>query len=461
MSTTFERRDVRRVLLSSFIGSSIEFYDFILYSLGASLIFNKLFFTQLSPGVASIASFATLAVGYFIRPIGGIVFGHFGDRLGRKSMLVVTMSMMGGASFCIGLLPTQASIGTAAPLLLILIRLIQGMAVGGEWGGAALMAMEHAQGRNRGFAASFSNMGGPAGAALATTVFLLCSTLWKGPFLDWGWRVPFLFSAVLVGVGLFIRLKVTESPVFVEAQRQAAARREPQRPPLLEVLTRYPLPVILVALGGVTGLVLQGLLASFALPFAMGHGHGMNAVLWVTALVAVLQVITIPAFAALSDRVGRRPVMIVGTAATIVLIYPLLSMIAAGPFSLMLIAFLIGNPILQAMMYGPLAAFISEVFGASARYTGASLGYQLGTTIGGGLGPLAATTIMAGHYDGSPLLVSLMVVGSGVVSIVAIILTGRLANHADAEEAEGRVAAPARSQVSLGKHSTAESAARL
>lgn len=432
MPPNFQRRQMRRVLFSSFLGSTIELYDFVLYSLAASLIFNKLFFTELSPGVATIASFATLAVGYFVRPIGGIVFGHFGDRIGRKSVLVLTMSLMGVASFCIGLLPTQASIGMAAPLLLILLRLVQGMAVGGEWGGAALMAMEHSDAERRGFAASFANMGGPAGAALATIVLLVCTSAWPGPFMDWGWRIPFLFSSVLVAVGLFVRLQITESPVFLEAQRRAAAEPTPKRPPLFEVLTRYPLTVVLVTLGSVMALALQGILASFALPFAIGHGHTMTSVLWASAIADVLHVFAIPTFAALSDRIGRRPVMIAGTVGAIVFIHPILLLIGNGGFGPMLLGFLIGLPVLQAMMYGPLAAFISEVFGARARYTGASLGYQLGTTLGGGLGPLAATTIMTGNMTGSPIWVSLMIMAGGVVSIVAIVLTRHLSTASDA-----------------------------
>ncbi len=217
-------QQMRRVLFSSFLGSAVEFYDFLLYGTAAALVFGQLFFSDLTPVVATIASFATLAVGYIVRPLGGVVFGHFGDRIGRKSMLVLTMSIMGAASFAIGLLPTYQTIGILAPILLILLRLIQGFAVGGEWGGAALMALEHSDEKKRGFSASFANMGAPAGAVLSTVVLAIVTLLPGDAFLSWGWRIPFLLSAVLVGIGLYVRLKVTESPLFEQEDHHRPSR---------------------------------------------------------------------------------------------------------------------------------------------------------------------------------------------------------------------------------------------
>ena len=219
-------QQMRRVLFSSFLGSAVEFYDFLLYGTAAALVFGQLFFANLTPVLATIASFATLAVGYLVRPLGGVIFGHFGDRIGRKSMLVLTMSIMGAASFAIGLLPTYATIGWVAPLLLILLRLVQGFAVGGEWGGAALMALEHSDEKHRGFSASFANMGAPAGAVLSTVVLAMVTLLPGDAFLSWGWRIPFLLSAVLVGIGLYVRLKVTESPLFEQEVITAVASGE-------------------------------------------------------------------------------------------------------------------------------------------------------------------------------------------------------------------------------------------
>ena len=430
---------MKTVLFSSFMGTAIEFYDFLLYGLAASLVFAPLYFANMSPALGIVASFATLAVGYLARPVGGLIFGHFGDRLGRKRMLVLTMLMMGGASFCIGLLPTQAMIGQWAPLLLILLRIIQGIAVGGEWGGAALMAMEHSTPERRGFSASFANMGGPAGAALATVVFTLSSLLPEESFMSWGWRVPFLFSAVLVGVGLFVRLKVAESPVFLEAQRQAASSQRRRVHPLLEVLRKYPRAVVVACLGTIMAFAVQSLLATFAMPYAVAAGHSRSDVLWISLATQVIHVFTIPMFAALSDRIGRRKVMITGVLGMIVLIHPLWLMIGADNLVLLFLAFLIGNPLLQAMVYGPTAAFISEMFGAQSRYTGASLAYQVSATLGGGLVPLAATALLAARGGNDPIYVSALIVAIGIISLIALLVPQRPAKEVAAEDAGAAV----------------------
>lgn len=415
-SPTTDRRHMRRVLLSSYLGSTVEFYDFLLYGIAASLVFNQLFFTNLDPLVGTIASFGTLAAGYLARPIGGILFGHFGDKLGRKSMLVITMSLMGIASALVGVLPTYEQIGSTAALLLVLLRVLQGIAVGGEWGGAALMALEHADRRHRGFAASVANMGGPSGAVLATIVLTLFSLLPEDQFLAWGWRVPFLLSVVLVAVGLFVRLKVTESPVF----EQAKQRRTGAKPPLLEVLTRQPVQVLQACFGGSSAFVIQSLLATFALAFGMAAGHSRTTVLVMHGIASALHILTIPAFAALSDRIGRRPVMITGALATAVLIYPVLLMIGNGSTGLLLLAFIIGNPILQASMYGPLAAYVSEMFGTGSRYTGASLGYQLSSTLGAGFAPIIGATLLTAAGGTDPILVAAFAAGACLISAVTI-----------------------------------------
>jgi len=416
------RKQMRRVLFSSYLGSVVEFYDFLLYGIAASLVFGQIFFANMTPVVATIASFGTLAVGYLSRPLGGIIFGHFGDKVGRKSMLIITMSLMGVASTLIGLLPTYGQIGVVAPLLLIFLRLVQGLAVGGEWGGAALMSLEHSKTERRGFAASVTHMGGPSGALLATLIMTGFSTLPKEDFLTWGWRVPFLFSAVLLLVGMFVRLKVTESPLFAAAQQ--AKKLEPQKAksPLLLVLRRYPKNVVLAALGGSAAFVFQGLLATFAITLAVQTGVAQTTVLLMHAVATFLHIFTIPLFAILSDRVGRRPVMVTGAIAGAVLAFPIFQMLASGNVALVLIAFLIGNPLIQASMYGPMAAFISEMFGTGARYTGASLGYQLAATLGAGLAPLSAASLMA-MGGGNPIFISVMVAVVCVISAAAIYLT--------------------------------------
>ncbi|MDI9917305.1 MFS transporter [Rhodococcus sp. IEGM 1379] len=419
---------IRRVLFSSYLGSVVEFYDFLLYGIAASLVFGQVFFANLDPVLGTIASFGTLATGYIARPLGGIIFGHFGDRVGRKSMLVITMSIMGFASTLIGLLPTYGQIGVAAPILLVCLRIVQGIAVGGEWGGAALMSLEHSTKNRRGFSASVTNMGGPSGALLATLVMTACSTMPEASFMSWGWRIPFLLSAGLVGLGLMIRLRVHESPVFAAARAAEAERVangitiEKPSAPLVEVLRRYPKNVLLAAFGGAGAFVIQGLLATFAITLAVGGGADRTVVLLVHGLGSFLHIFTIPLFAALSDRVGRRPVMISGALGAAVLAYPIFQMLASGNEKLVLAAFLLGNPLVQAAMYGPLAAFISEMFGTNSRYTGASLGYQLGTTLGAGLAPLSAATLLA-FGGGDPVWVSAMVATICLISALAIYFT--------------------------------------
>ncbi|WP_327370907.1 MFS transporter [Streptomyces sp. NBC_01217] len=437
----------RRVALSSFVGSAIEFYDFLLYGAAASLVFNELFFSSLDPMTGTIAAFGTLAAGYVARPLGGIVFGHFGDRVGRKSMLVLTMSLMGLASFIIGVLPTYATIGIWAPVLLVAVRLVQGIAVGGEWGGAALMAMEHAPAHRRGLAASFANMGGPAGAVLATVVFAAFSALPEDQFLSWGWRVPFLLSVLLLALGLFIRMKVTESPEFMAAQRvateEARTAGRAAEAPLLTALRRYPKNILLACFGGCGALVLQSLLATFLLSHALDIGFERSTVLTVQAVSSAVHIATIPAFAALSDRIGRKPVMITGAIASALAAYPLLWMVNSGSVAWLTAAYLIGNPLLQASMYGPMAAFISEMFGTRARYTGASLGYQLATTLGAGLAPLVATSLLSAAGGGTNTgTVSLFLAVVCVISAVAISLTRE--SHRDDLSGPEPAAAPKR-----------------
>lgn len=410
------KQHLRRVLFSSYLGSTIEFYDFLLYGLSASLVFGPLFFTNLSPLVATTASFGTLAAGYLARPLGGVLFGHFGDRLGRKSMLVITMTMMGLSSCLVGLLPTYDQIGTVAPILLVVLRLIQGLAVGGEWGGAALMAIEHAHSRHRGFAGSVANMGGPSGAVLATIILTLFTLLPHDQFMTWGWRVPFLLSAVLVAVGLFIRLRITETPLF-EAAKRDNVNTDP-RPPLLRVLREQPAEVLIAWGAGLGAFTVQSLMM-FALSYAMHAGHNRTTVLTLHGVGAFLTIFAIPAFAALSDRVGRRPVMLAGCLATVVLIYPVYLLLAQPSLWALLAAFLISQPLLLAAMYGPLAAFISEMFDTGSRYTGASLGYQL-SVMAAGFAPMISSALLIVRGGHDPSMVALFTAVVCLASATAI-----------------------------------------
>ena len=410
---------MRRVLFSSFLGSAVEFYDFLLYGPAAALVFGQLFFSDLTPVVATIASFGTLAVGYVVRPLGGVIFGHFGDRIGRKSMLVLTMTLMGAASFAIGLLPTYATIGVLAPVLLIVLRLVQGFAVGGEWGGAALMALEHSDEDKRGFSASFANMGAPAGAVLSTVVLAVVTLLPEDAFLAWGWRIPFLLSAVLVGIGLYVRLKVTESPLF-EQEVITAVAAEKKRLPIVDVLRNNPRSVLLGIGAGIGAFALQALMATFALTIGVQGGLPRSTVLWLFAAGSLVQIFALPAYAALSDRIGRRPVMIAGCVAAVIAAYPVLRLIASGSVPAVLLGFLIAMPLVQAAMYGPLAAFTTEIFATGNRYTGASLGYQLSSTLGGGFAPLISAALVVGAAGNGLLRVAVFAAMAAVISAITI-----------------------------------------
>jgi MFS family permease len=409
-------KDMRRILSSSFIGSAIEYYDFILYATAASLVFNHVFFANLDPSVALFASFATLAAGYVARPVGGIVFGHYGDRIGRKKMLVLSMLMMGGATVLIGLLPTTAQIGLAAPVILVLLRLIQGVAVGGEWGGAALMAMEHAPQRRRGFATAFANGGGPAGGILATLVVSATSALTGDQFLEWGWRIPFLLSAALIVVGMVIRLKVTETPMFA----QLAEAGQKRRLPLADVLRNHPRAVVLSLVAAVSFYCCQGLLTVWGVSIAAGEGVDREAVLnWKAAGAAITLLVTFWA-ARMSDRIGRRRMLAIAGVAGIVAAYPLMLLLTNGTLWGFAVAIVVGNGIIQGLLYGPIGAFIAEQFPTSVRYTGASLAYQGASVLGAGLSPMIATGLM---IAGGTALVAGFWAAVLTAGLIAVLLT--------------------------------------
>ena len=325
------RREVRRVVLSSYLGSTIEFYDFLLYATAAAIVFAPVFFSNLSPVAGTIASMGTFAVGYLARPLGGVIFGHFGDRHGRKSMLLISMTIMGVASFLIGLVPPASMIGSWGAICLVVLRLCQGIAVGGEWGGAALMSLEHVGGKGRGFAASFTNAGAPTGSLLGTVALAIVALLPEDDFLSWGWRIPFLLSAVMLVVGLYVRVKVSESPMFAEAAKKEAAKNESSKAkskakkplPLLSILKR-PRNLLLVAFGCMASFGIQTMFTTFAIGYAANSGITRTQSLVAFAICQFFAIFTLLAFARLSDRVGRRPVMLFGLTAFAVLIYPIL-----------------------------------------------------------------------------------------------------------------------------------------
>jgi len=379
-------------------------------------VFGDLFFPEAKPLVGTLLAFSTYAVGFAARPIGGIVFGHYGDRIGRKSMLVLSLLIMGIATFLIGVLPAYASIGVVAPLLLVVLRFAQGIGVGGEWGGAVLMSVEHAPKGRRGFFGSWPQMGVPAGLLLSTGVFALVQAVTtEAAFMSWGWRVPFLASALLVGVGLFIRLKLMESPAFekVKESRTEAAR------PIVDVVRKYPREV-LVAMG--MRVAENGcfyILTVFVLAYGEEElGLSKGTMLWGVIIAAAIGLFTVPLWGALSDRVGRKPLYLAGAVITTLWAFPLFGLLNTESPVLIWISIAVGVNLGHDLMYGPQAAYFSELFGTRVRYSGASLGYQLASVFAGGLAPLIATALLAAG-GGSPTLVALYMTAMGLISVVA------------------------------------------
>lgn len=414
------KKEVRRVVLSSYLGSTIEFYDFLLYATAAAIVFAPVFFSDLSPLAGTIASMGTFAAGYLARPFGGIVFGHFGDRYGRKSMLLISMTVMGVASFLIGLVPPASAIGSWAAIILVLLRVCQGIAVGGEWGGAALMSLEHVGGRGRGFAAAFTNAGAPTGSLLGTLALALVALLPEDDFLSWGWRIPFLLSAVMLAVGLFVRARVSESPLFREAMAKQvevdAAAVDRPTPPILSILRR-PRNLLLVALGCMASFGIQTMFTTFAIGYASHSGVTRSQALMAFAVCQFVAIFTLLGFARLSDRVGRRPVMLFGLGAFVVLIVPILALLSSGNVALVTLGFVLGFGVCQSATYGPMAAYIAEQFGTAARYTGASLGYQGATLLGAGFTPVILASLQAAAGGGTGLVAAFMI-GLAVLSAV-------------------------------------------
>ena len=411
-----ETNSVRLVAVASFIGTTIEWYDFFLYGTAAALVFNRLFFPTFDPLMGTLAAFGTYAVGFVARPVGGIVIGHYGDKIGRKSMLVLTLVVMGVATFLIGLLPTYEQIGPWAAVGLVLLRVAQGFGVGGEWGGAVLMAVEHAPPGTRGYYGSWPQIGVPAGLVISTAVFAVFSRLPEEQFLSWGWRVPFLLSALLVIVGLMIRVRILETPAFTKVKE---ASREAHQP-IIEVLRTYPKQVLL-AMGarfGENGAFY--IYSVFVLTYATQHVKMPQQVVLTAMLIgAGLELVAIPFFGAMSDRFGRRPVYLFGAIATALWAYPMFRLLDTGSPPLVVLALVVAFVFSHAAMYGPQAAFFSELFGTRVRYSGASLGAQLAAVLAGGTSPFIATLLLA-RYGTNALSLYLIFMAS--VTIVAVLL---------------------------------------
>ncbi|WP_426512180.1 MFS transporter [Dactylosporangium sp. McL0621] len=402
----------RRVILAALVGTSLEWYDFFLYGSAAALVFGKLFFPSFASMTATLLAFATYAVGFVARPLGGIVFGHFGDRAGRKGVLVVTLVLMGGATFAIGLLPTYATWGAAAPILLVTLRFLQGLGLGGEWGGAVVMTMEHGSDERRGLNASWPQVGVPAGNLLAAGVLWVLNAVQSdAAFLSWGWRLPFLLSGVLVLVGLWIRFAVAESPQFAEVRTTAEAARMP----LVEVLVKHPRSLLVAMAARIGTDVAFYVFTLYVLTYVTGtvklpRGVALSAVL----IGSALQLVLIPLFGALSDRVGRRPVYAAGAIGAALWAFAFFPLLDTGNRAAIVLAVVVAL-VAHAAMYGPQAAFVAEQFAARLRYSGASMGYQIAGIFGGALAPIIAVKLVAS--TGTALSVSIYV-------LAALALTG-------------------------------------
>ena len=417
---------VRTVALASLIGTTIEWYDFFLYGTAAALVFNRLFFPTFDPLTGTLAAFGTYTVGFVARPIGGIIIGHYGDRIGRKSMLVLTLVVMGIATFLIGLLPTYEHIGPWAAVALVVLRIAQGFGVGGEWGGAVLMAVEHAPRGSRGFYGSWPQIGVPAGLLLSTAVFTMFSWLPEDQFLSWGWRVPFLVSIVLVAVGLMIRIRILETPTFERIKSQAAAARQP----IIEVIRRYPKQVLLAMGARFAENGAFYVFSVFVLTYATQRAMiDRQLVLNGILIGAAVELVAIPFFGALSDRVGRRPVYLFGAVMTAVLAFPLFAALDSGSAVLIAVALTAAFTLSHGAMYAPQAAFMSEMFDARVRYSGASLGAQLASVFAGGLAPFIGTALLqAGYGRGA---VTLYVVALAAVTLVAVFIAAETSHAQD------------------------------
>ena len=415
-----EEVPVPRIAAASCIGTIIEAYDFVLYGTVAALVFDKLFFPSADPLVGTLAAFATFGVGFVARPIGGVLFGHFGDKVGRKSMLILTLLIMGVATVLIGCLPGYNSIGVAAPILLVTLRLVQGLALGGEWGGAVLMVTEHAPKGRRGFYGSWPQIGFGGGLLISTVIIaILTGTLSESAFESWGWRVPFVLSALLVAVGLWVRLRIEETPAFARLQEEQSRAKLPA----VEVVQKHP-GEILRAIGmRFSENITFYMLIVFALSYGEDElGISQSTLLWAIALSGAGSFIAIPFFGKLSDRVGRRPVYLWGAIGSVVLAIAFFPLLQTGSVVIIVLAFLVTMNVTHDAQYGVQAAYFSELFSTRVRYSGLSISAQVGGVLAGAFSPLIATALVAADGGGLTYM-TIYFAGMCAVSAVAAYLT--------------------------------------
>ena len=420
---------MRKVALTALAGTSIEWYDFFLYATAAALVFPSAFFPDSTPTMGLILSFGTFAFGFIARPLGGILFGHFGDRVGRKRTLVIALMMMGIASTLIGLLPTFATIGIAAPILLSLLRFTQGLAIGGQWGGAMLLVTESAPADKRGYYGAYAQAGAPVGVILANVAFMIISySVSEDAFMTWGWRIPFISSVLLIGISMYVQLHMEETDAFKELQKLQKKKQaeQPQaavvrRSPVLEAIAKYPKRIALAAGAFLSIQVSFYILIGFVLAYgtdADGAGMTRDQMLFAVLLASVLQIPAQFMAASYSDRNGRRGIFMLGAILTGVWAFALFPLIDTGNFWLIVLG-LSGGLMFLGMMYGPQAAFFTELFSTEVRYSGASLGYQTGAILGGAFAPTIATILWTEY---SIVWVSVYIAIASVLSLISVLM---------------------------------------
>ncbi|GAA4203816.1 MFS transporter [Actinocatenispora rupis] len=407
-----------RVLAASMVGTTVEWYDFFLYGSAAALVFNKVFFPTTDPLVGTMLAFVTYALGFVARPLGGIVFGHFGDRIGRKKLLMLSLLMMGGGTLLIGVLPTYGTVHIWAPVMLTVLRLVQGFAIGGEWGGAVLLVAEHGSPQRRGFWASWPQAGAPAGNLIATAVLaILAGVLPDAQFLAWGWRIPFLLSAVLIAIGYWVRSSVEDAPLFLAAKK----RETHTRMPVVRVLTRYPKQLLVCVAARFAENVVYYVITAFVLVYATEHlGLAKSLILGALLVANAVHLVVIPLFGALSDKIGRRPVYLIGTVLTGLWAFAFFGLLDTKS-TLAIGAAVVVGLIGHAAMYGPQAAFFAEQFDTGVRYTGTSVGYQVTSIIAGSLAPIIAVALL--DHFGTGYAIAVYVLFTAVVSTIGVLLS--------------------------------------
>ncbi|MER6692101.1 MFS transporter [Streptomyces minutiscleroticus] len=426
-------QSIRKIAIASLTGTALEWYDFFLYGTASALVLGTLFFPEASSLAGTLASFGTFAVGFAARPLGGIIFGHFGDRLGRKPMLVITLLVMGFTTFLIGALPTYAQIGVWAPVLLTLLRVLQGIAVGGEWGGSVLMITEHAPAGRRGFYSAWSQVGINLGFVTSAGVFAAVQSLSDEAFLSWGWRLPFLLGAVPALVGLVIRLKIEETPEFQSVQHEGGK----QRLPILHALRTHPRAILVTAGARMAENGASYIFLVFSLAYGKHIGVGNGLLLAGIIVANVVEGASMVGFGALSDRIGRRPVYMAGAATLIVFAFPFFWLVDTGTPALVWLAFIIAIGIGHGAMIGTQPSFFTELFGKTSRYSAIALGHEFASVFAGGLSPLIATALLAATDASWPISLYLIVLGC--ITLVSVYCARETVQHDTAPTPDPRL----------------------